>query len=79
MNVNKFKLVLSIFFLVFGLACAVLTYELKTSYTFTRTRDYGGYTNYGVDSANNGVAVGLGIISGFSFLSSVLLLNSLKE
>ena len=33
----------------------------------------------GVDSSNDGVATGLGIIAGFSLLASALLIASLKE
>ena len=41
----------------------------------------GGSTSAGsgVDSSNDGVAVGLGIISGFSFLSGTILIASIKR
>jgi hypothetical protein len=44
---------------------------------FLKGRGQGGGS--GVDSATDGVAVGLGIITGFCFLSSTLLLISLKD
>ncbi|OGU70186.1 MAG: hypothetical protein A2V93_03920 [Ignavibacteria bacterium RBG_16_34_14] len=79
MNTNKFKLILSIFFLALGLACAIITFDLKSSYhTETNVQRRGPYADL-VETKNDQVAIGLGIISGFSFLSSVLLLNSLKE
>jgi len=84
---NKFKIVLSAFLLVIGLSTALLTFNLSGKDSFGKIEfDGGGRTSDlltaaggGVDSSNDGVAVGLGIISGFSFLSSVLLLNSISK
>ena len=86
---NKFKIILSIFFLILGIGTAILTFNLSGKDSFGEPKfktpsalDYkdsiagaGG----GVDSSNDGVAVGLGIISGFSFLSSTLLLTSIQK
>ncbi len=85
---NKLKLLLSCFFLVLGIAGFVLTYSLsnKDSFgkiSFDTPRHYDANTiagaGSGVDSSNDGVAVGLGLISGFSFLSSTLLLTSIQN
>ena len=79
---DKFKIVLSIFFLVLGLTTAFLTFDLANNVSFgeiTGSRRSNSMAGSGVDSSNDGVAVGLGIISGFSFLSSVLLLNSISK
>lgn len=86
---SKFRIALSIFFLIVGLTAAFLTFNLSNKDSLGKTKfsspphhpfsesiaGAGG----GVDSSNDGVAVGLGIISGFSFLSSVLLLNNVQK
>ncbi len=78
---NKLKIILFKFFFLFGIGCAYLTFNLSNKNSLG-----GSYSRYsremvssGVDSSNDGVAVGLGIIAGFSFLSSVLLLNSISK
>ena len=77
---NKFKLILSIFFLALGLVCAVLTYTDATyTQTNTKYREYREYPDATFKEYHDGIAIGLGIISGFSFLSSVLLLNSFNK
>lgn len=83
---NKYKLVLSIFFLIVGLTTAYLTFNLSNKDSFGNTEFSGprlsesiAAAGSGVDSSNDGVAVGLGIISGFSFLSSALLLTSIQK
>ena len=85
MLTHRFKLILSVFFLVFGLACAVLTFSLSNKDSYGKIESFGSgrlvsvATGTGVDSSNDGVAIGLGIISGFSFLSFVLLLTSVQS
>jgi len=86
---DKIKTTLCIFFLVFGLIAAFLTYDLSNNISFGRVIKSGSSDIFnpknvssagsGVDSSDDGVAVGLGIISGFSFLSSVLLLTSIQR
>ena len=79
---NRLKPILAIIFLIIGLFCAVYTFILANKdsigveHTYNREQPYVGS---GVDSSNDGVAVGLGIISGFSFLSSTLLLISMDK
>lgn len=74
---NNFKFALSIFFLVLGLTCAILTFT-DAAYTYTSTPHF-KYRGGSVREYKDGIAIGLGIISGFSFLSSVLLLNSINK
>jgi hypothetical protein len=79
---EKFKLVLSTIFLALGLVCAVLIYNMSDKDSYGRiesTRNSSALGGSGVDSSNDGVAVGLGVISGFSFLSGTLMFTSLKE
>jgi hypothetical protein len=62
--------------------------KIEAVYNEKRSRDFFGKTQIdkeligcagsGVDSANDGVAVGLGIISGFSILGAALLFSSLS-
>lgn len=87
MNLEKIKLIFSTFFLVIGLITGFLTYNLSNKDSFGNIDSYGGRETReptsaaggGVDSSNDGVAVGLGIISGFSFLSATLLLTSIQK
>jgi hypothetical protein len=75
---NKFKLILSIFLFLFGLIFAITAYDLK-SYSYYdpgRIVVRGGHT---VTVRNDYSIIAFGIISGVSFLSSVLLLNSLNK
>ena len=81
---NKFKLILSVFFLLIGLSTAFLTYSLSNKDSLGYTEQTGRLfprpiITTGIDSSNDGVAIGLGTISGLSFLSSALLLSSLKN
>ena len=85
---DRLKTIIAILFLVIGLITAFLTYNLSNTDSFGRIesktpRSLGTEitttTICGFDSPNDGVAIGLGIISGFSFLSSVLLLTSIKK
>ncbi|OGU34748.1 MAG: hypothetical protein A2068_05315 [Ignavibacteria bacterium GWB2_35_6b] len=77
---EKIKITLSIFFFILGLSSAIFTVSLldKNSLGFVTAEEVRGFNkvSVGIDSSNDGVATGLGIISGFSFLSSVLLLNT---
>ena len=81
----KYKISISLLLLFIGLLSAFLTYDLRTNYThiegkvIKRLGYVDKYTSKGVESANNGVAVGLSIISGFSLLSSTLLLSSINK
>ena len=78
---NKFRFFLSLFFLVLGLITGFLTFSLSDndSLGFTSGIRPGEVFTTGIDSSNDGVAAGLGFISGFSFLSSVLLINSITK
>lgn len=83
---NKLKMALFAFFFLFGIVCAYLTFNLsnkdsfgKTDFTSPRYSEPIAGAGTGVDSSNDGVAVGLGLISGFSLLSSVLLLNNINK
>ena len=64
---KTFKIILSIFFIILGIGCFYLILSLRTVDYINRDLSI---------SFNDGVAVGYGIISGLSFLSSTLLLNS---
>lgn len=84
---NKLKSILAMLFLVIGLISAFFTYSLSNTVSIGQIesktpRSLGTEitttTVSGIDSSNDGVAIGLGIISGFSFLCSVLLLNSFR-
>lgn len=85
---NKFKIILSIFFLLLGIVGSIIIYNLSDKDSLGVIPLKNPLKNplgskqkmsVGIDSSNDGVAIGLGIISGFSFLSSVLLLNSIKN
>ena len=86
------KLIFSIVFILIGFTSAYFSYDLsgKTSYGKIKTDfDYrinigdrdtiaGAGAGGGVDSSNDGVAIGLGIIAGLSFLGSSLIIGSLN-
>jgi len=80
---KTFKLIISILLLIFGFTTAYLTYNLSNKDSLGYKYQPGDLphkvVSVGIDSSNDGVAVGLGIISGFSFLSATLLLNSSKS
>lgn len=87
---EKLKSILSIFFIIMGLTFAFLTYSLADKDSHGEIKSFGGRslrtesgsiaaTGSGVDSSNDGVAIGLGIISGFSFLCSTLFLTSVSK
>gem|GEM_PF-7015774 len=85
---NKFKLFLAIFFLIIGLITAFLTYSFSYSSNFGKIesktpRSLGTEitttTFNSINLSNIGVPIGLGIISGFSFLSTVLLVKSIEN
>ena len=78
--INETKIFMAGLFLILGLGGSYLTYDFADTVKFGKLntgRGAGGGS--GVDSATDGVAVGLGIISGFCFLSSTLLLISFKD
>jgi hypothetical protein len=78
--INEIKIFIAGLFLILGLGGSYLTYDFADTIKFgkfLKGRGQGGGS--GVDSATDGVAVGLGIITGFCFLSSTLLLISLKD
>lgn len=83
---DKLKLILAVFFLFVGIGCTIFTFSLSNKNSFGRVEYPTGRVRLnstaagtGIDSSNDGVAIGLGIISGFSFLSSTLLLTSTKK
>jgi len=78
---KKVKISLSIFFFILGIISAILTYSFsnRVSYGHLSPSVTWGEPASGVDSSDDGVATGLGIIAGFSFLSSALLISSIKN
>ena len=81
---NKLKIILSMLFLLLGIVGAIFTYNLSNEDSLgvvpiESFRVVKQKMSVGIDSSNDGVAVGLGIISGFSFLSSTLLLTSIQK
>jgi len=74
MNLEKIKLTFAVFFFIIGIIGSILTYSFAGKIPYYRENILRS-----VDSADDGVACGLGIISGFSFLSSTLLLNTIKK
>jgi hypothetical protein len=78
--IKETKILMVGVFFILGLGGTYLTYDFADTVKFGKFltgRGKGGGS--GVDSATDGVAVGLGIISGFCFLSSTLLLISFKD
>lgn len=79
MILNKIKILMCVFFFIVGIVTFYFTYGQldKESFVKHSSMTYGVHIGDGIDSANDGVATGFGIISGFSFLSFTLLLKSL--
>ncbi|MHB8871931.1 MAG: hypothetical protein ACYC5G_05760, partial [Candidatus Doudnabacteria bacterium] len=90
-TMNLIKIIVCVSLFTSGIITAILTYNLSDKTSFGKIEDFSNTTDWenspkniaaagsGVDSSNDGVAIGLGIISGFSFLSSSLLLTSISN
>ena len=88
-EINKIKIISSVVFFVIGLWFSYLTYDLESNVDLGEVDFKYGHASdnpsgiagggSGVDSADDGVAVGLGIIAGFSLFASALLIGNLKQ